>query len=128
MISHSLVGPSIGEAISISDVTFICLSDHTAVQDILAEAIHRKVEGKLFVDCSTTHSDTANKLTKAGEREGAHFVACSVCGVSTMADTGQRPCLLARPAEQVEKVKAYCQGVLGRAVIDQSGSEPGKAT
>lgn len=45
-----------------------------------------------------------------------------------MADAGQLVFVLAGPAEEVEKVKPYTTGVMGRAVIDFSGQEHGKAT
>ena len=45
-----------------------------------------------------------------------------------MAEAGQLVCVLAGPASEVEKVKPYCKGVMGRANIDFSGQEPGKAT
>ena len=45
-----------------------------------------------------------------------------------MADSGQLVCVLAGPAAAVEKVKPYTAGVIGRAIIDFSGEEQGKAT
>jgi 3-hydroxyisobutyrate dehydrogenase-like beta-hydroxyacid dehydrogenase len=127
-IGHSTVAASIEDTVSKSDIIFICLGDDIAVQDTLAKAINRDVKGKLFVDCSTIHPNTTKMVAKAVEAQGAHFVACPVFGAPAMADAGQLVCVLAGPKEQVEKVKPYCQGVMGRAVIDYSGSEPGKAT
>ena len=45
-----------------------------------------------------------------------------------MADSGQLICVLAGPASSTEKVKPYTKGVIGRALIDLSGQEAGKAT
>ena len=45
-----------------------------------------------------------------------------------MAENGQLVCVLAGPAADVERVKPYCKGVIGRANIDFSDQEPGKAT
>ena len=45
-----------------------------------------------------------------------------------MADNGQLICVLAGPASEVERVKPYCKGVMGRAIIDLSGQPQGKAT
>jgi len=45
-----------------------------------------------------------------------------------MADAGQLVCVLAGPKAAVEKVRPYTKGVMGRAVIDFSGQEIGKAT
>lgn len=45
-----------------------------------------------------------------------------------MADSGQLVCVLAGEAASVEKIKPYCEGVMGRAIIDFSGQPPSKAT
>lgn len=45
-----------------------------------------------------------------------------------MAESGQLLCVLAGPAADVEKVKPYCKGVMGRGHIDYSDQEPGRAT
>lgn len=45
-----------------------------------------------------------------------------------MADAGQLVCVLAGPSDQVERVKPYTTGVMGRAIIDYSGSPHGTAT
>jgi 3-hydroxyisobutyrate dehydrogenase-like beta-hydroxyacid dehydrogenase len=45
-----------------------------------------------------------------------------------MADNGQLVCVLAGPSAQVDKVKPYCQGVMGRAIIDYSDKPHGTAT
>jgi 3-hydroxyisobutyrate dehydrogenase-like beta-hydroxyacid dehydrogenase len=45
-----------------------------------------------------------------------------------MADSGQLICVLAGPKQEVEKVKPYTVGVMGRAVIDLSDREHGAAT
>jgi len=45
-----------------------------------------------------------------------------------MADSGQLVCVLSGPKEAVDKVKPYTTGVMGRAIIDYSGQEPGHAT
>jgi 3-hydroxyisobutyrate dehydrogenase-like beta-hydroxyacid dehydrogenase len=52
----------------------------------------------------------------------------TVFGAPAMADSGQLLCVLAGPAAVVEKVKPYTAGVIGRAIIDFSGEEHGKAT
>jgi len=44
-----------------------------------------------------------------------------------MAESGQLVCVLAGPAADVEKVKPYTKGVMGRDFIDYSDQEPSKA-
>ena len=109
------------------DIIFLCLGQGIAVQDALAQATRGDVKGKLFVGCSTVHPETTDKVAKAVEAKGAYFVACTVFGAPAMADAGQLVCVLPGLKEQVDKVKPYCEGVMGRSVIDYSGSAPGKA-
>lgn len=45
-----------------------------------------------------------------------------------MADAGQLVCVLAGPSAEVDKVKPYTTGVMGRAIIDYSGQPHGRAT
>jgi 3-hydroxyisobutyrate dehydrogenase-like beta-hydroxyacid dehydrogenase len=127
-IGHSTVASSIEDTVAKSDMIFLCLGDDAAVLDTISQAVQGNVEGKLFVDCSTIHPETTSKVAEAVKSKGAYFVACPVFGAPAMADSGQLVCVLAGPKEQVEKVKPYCEGVMGRAVIDYGGSEPGKAT
>ena len=62
------------------------------------------------------------------QEKGGSFVACPVFGAPAMADSGNLVCVLAGDAASVDKIKPYCEGVMGRAVIDFSGQAPSKAT
>lgn len=124
----SQVSSTIGEAVKKSDIVFTCVGDDAAIQETIDTALKEDVKGKLFVDCSTIHPDTTRKLGKQINEAGAEFVACPVFGAPAMADNGQLICVLAGPADAVDKVKPYCKGVMGRAIIDFAGQEVGKAT
>jgi len=127
-IGHSTVVSTITDAVKKSDIIFICVGDDKAIQDTVDAALSSgDVKGKLFVDCSTVHPDTTEGLTKAITAKGAHFVACPVFGAPAMAEGGQLVCVLAGPKADVDKVKPYTTGVMGRAVIDFSDEEPRKA-
>ena len=80
------------------------------------------------MDCSTIHPDTTNAIAKQVHDKGAEFVAMPVFGAPAAADAGQLVCVMAGPGELVERVKPFTTGVIGRAVIDLSGQEPGKAS
>lgn len=111
-----------------SDIIFTCVGDDKAIKETIETALKEDVKGKLFVDCSTVHPDTTNGLAKSITGKGAHFVACPVFGAPAMAESGNLVCVLAGPAADVKKVKPYCKGVMGRAEIDFSDQECGKAT
>ncbi|EXJ80827.1 hypothetical protein A1O3_07111 [Capronia epimyces CBS 606.96] len=127
-IGHSTVASSPVEAASKADIIFYCLGDDAAVLSTLGEILKTDVKGKVLVDCSTVHPDTTTQESKMIEEKGGSFVACPVFGAPAMADSGHLICVLAGKSDAVDKVKPYCQGVMGRANIDFSGQEPGKAT
>ncbi|KAI9678313.1 MAG: hypothetical protein M1817_006259 [Caeruleum heppii] len=117
------------EALALSDIIFTCVGDDKAILDIVSTlASEGDLTNKLLVDCSTVHPDTTERLAHIPRSKRASFVACPVFGAPAMADTGQLVCVLAGPTEDVERVKPYTTGVMGRASIDFSGQEPSKAT
>lgn len=84
------VASSVTEAVSKSDIIFTCLGDDKAMMETITEALKSDVKGKLFVDCSTIHPDTTDKLDKMIQEAGAGLVAMPVFGAraSTFADEG----------------------------------------
>ena len=121
---------SIPDAVKGADIIFTCVGDDKAIEDTVASALEspEAAKGKLFVDCSTVHPDTTNKLAQTINNAGADFVACPVFGAPAMADNGQLVCVLAGPRAQVDRVKPYCKDVMGRAEIDFSDQPHGAAT
>ena len=71
----AVVAQTLEEAVSKSDIIFICLGDDAAVKETLS-SIENHMKGKLFVDCSTVHPETTTMLSKAIEGQGGDFVAC----------------------------------------------------
>lgn len=67
---------SIEEAVNSADIIFTCVGDDKAIEDTISTAIKNDTKGKLFVDCSTVHPDTTDKLAKMINGAGAEFVAC----------------------------------------------------
>lgn len=120
---------SIEEAVKGADIILLCLANDAAVEENINEALKvPECKGKLFVDCSTVHPDTTNKLAKTINDAGADFVACPVFGAPAMADNGQLICVLAGSKAQVHRVRPYCKGVMGRAEIDYTDQPHGNAT
>lgn len=128
-IGNSTVSTSIQAAAGKADMIFYCLGDDAAVLSTVEEILKTTdVTGKVLVDCSTVHPETTTKESELIEAKGGSFVACPVFGAPAMADAGQLICVLAGKPEAVDKVRPYCQGVMGRANVDYSGEAPGKAT
>lgn len=67
---------SIAEAVCSSGIICLCLVDDAAVQDALDTAIrHTDVKGKLFVDLSTVHPETAAAQSEKLQSHGAEYLA-----------------------------------------------------
>lgn len=124
------VATNIPEAIKDADIIFTCVGDDKAIKETIQACLDAPigVKGKLFVDCSTVHPDTSNKLAEMVYVGGGEFVSCPVFGAPAMADSGQLVCVLAGPKAQVDKVKPFCKGVMGRAEIDYSDQPHGNAS
>ncbi|KAK1078845.1 hypothetical protein LTR33_006890 [Friedmanniomyces endolithicus] len=121
---------SIPDAVAGADIIFTCVGDDHAIEETITAALKSPdaAKGKLFVDCSTVHPDTTNKLANQITSAGAHFVACPVFGAPAMADSGNLVCVLAGPSAQTARVNPFCKGVMSRADIDYSDQPCGAAT
>lgn len=127
-IGHSVVAGTIADLVSKSDIIFYSFGDDQAVLDQVGIMLQTSVKDKILVDCSTVRPDTTRTEDEKIRNAGAEFVAMPVFGASPMADSGQLVCVLAGPKAAVAKIKPYCVGVMGRAVIDLSDQDPGKAS
>ncbi|KAL1999005.1 hypothetical protein VTN02DRAFT_5211 [Thermoascus thermophilus] len=130
-LGNCTVATTVPDAVQAADIIFSCVGDDAALEQIIKTVVDTSgldIKGKLFVDCSTIHPDTTGRVNETLTARGAEFVACPVFGAPAFADAGQLVCVPAGPKEAVDKVKPYLTGVMGRAVIDMSGSEPGRAS
>ncbi|KAL1879352.1 hypothetical protein VTK73DRAFT_7083 [Phialemonium thermophilum] len=119
---------SIDEGVSRADIIFIALSDDATVEAAVAQAVKSDVKGKLFVDCSTIHPETTEKVAKTVLAAGAEFVAAPVFGAPAMAEAGQLIGILAGPKAAVDRARPYFKGVMARAEVDMSDEPYGKAS
>ncbi|KMQ46360.1 NADP-dependent 3-hydroxyisobutyrate dehydrogenase, NAD-binding domain [Trichophyton rubrum] len=122
---------TVKEAVEKATIIFICLGDDPAVESTIDTALKSTdVKGKLFVDCSTVSPDTTRRLAQLLESSGASFAACPVFGAPSAAEAGKLVCVLAGRKESVERVKPFCTGVMGHAIMDLStkSEDPGKAS
>jgi 3-hydroxyisobutyrate dehydrogenase-like beta-hydroxyacid dehydrogenase len=119
---------SVPDGVARADIIFTCLSADGVVEDIIQTAVIGDVKGKLFVECSTIHPDTTERVAKLVEEQGAEFVAAPVFGAPAMADAGQLVIVAAGPKASVDKARPYFKGVMGRAVINMVDQPYQKAT
>jgi 3-hydroxyisobutyrate dehydrogenase-like beta-hydroxyacid dehydrogenase len=66
-------------------------------------------------------------LLQAQVRVPSEISLTIVWGAPPAADAGQLVCVLAGPADAVNKIKPYTKGVIGRELIEMADAEPGKA-
>ncbi|KAI9756649.1 MAG: hypothetical protein M4579_003738 [Chaenotheca gracillima] len=126
----TVVAKDIAQVIANADIIFTCLGDDHAILDLFGYLVQNTdLANKMFVDCSTVHPETTNKVSEMLREEcNVPFVASPVFGAPAMAESGQLVFVLAGPGKYIEMIKPYTTGVMGRAVIDYSNQEPGFAT
>jgi len=128
MGSRVVAVESLIEAVGQSDVIWSCLYDQEAVEKVYREVIEKvNLAGKLLVECSTVTVEGENDLASRINTAGGRFVAMPVFGYPTMAADGQLSCITAGPAADVQAIKPFLVGVMGKAHIDLSDQERGKA-
>ncbi|KAL8339896.1 hypothetical protein RB601_006160 [Gaeumannomyces tritici] len=109
-------------AVAKADIIFSCVANDQVAEATLlgpsVQGVPGGVAGKLFVECSTIHPDTTERLEKALTGAGAEFVAAPVFGAPAMADSGALVAVLAGPRASVDRAGTYFKGVTARAEID----------
>jgi 3-hydroxyisobutyrate dehydrogenase-like beta-hydroxyacid dehydrogenase len=128
-LGNCTVARSVAEAVQPADIIFISLGDDAAVEQTIQAALESgNITDKLFVDCSTIHPDVTRRINETLLKRNASFVACPVFGAPDMADAGMLICVPAGPMEDVDRIIPYTVGVIGRANIDLSGGDVGRAS
>ncbi|KAK7956850.1 uncharacterized protein PG986_006072 [Apiospora aurea] len=109
---------SVEDGVKRSNIIFTSLSNDKAVEELYASILKSgNLKGKLFVETSTIHPDTTERVAKSLTDAGAEFVASPVFGAPAAADTAQLIFVPAGPKSSVDKLRPYIQGVMGRAEI-----------
>lgn len=112
-----------------SDIIFTMLSNDKAVEEnIDAFLSSGSVKGKLFIECSTIHPDTTERLAKKVTEAGAEFIASPVFGAPPAADAGALIFVPAGPKAVVEKLKPYSVGVMGKSEVSLADRPYGAAS
>ncbi|KAL7627613.1 hypothetical protein AAE478_001806 [Parahypoxylon ruwenzoriense] len=108
---------SLEDGIKKADIIFLIVSNDLAVQSIFDTALKGDVAGKLFIECSTIHPGTTERIAKAVTDKGAQFVASPVFGAPAAAAAGMLIFVPAGPKSSIEKLRPYIKGVMGKAEI-----------
>ncbi|KAK7046601.1 putative oxidoreductase [Favolaschia claudopus] len=119
---------SLVEIVREADIVWSCLYDQPVVERVYEEILEKvDLVGKVVVECSTITPEGADGLARRVVGAGGRFVTMPVFGSPSMAAGGQLSCITAGPAADVEAIKSFLVGVMGKAHIDLSDQTPGKA-
>ncbi|KAF3061766.1 putative oxidoreductase YfjR [Daldinia childiae] len=115
---------SIEEGVKKADIIFVILSNDAAVQNVFDTILKVDVTGKLFIECSTIHPDTAQKAADSVAEKGGDFIASPVFGAPAAAEAGQLVFVPAGTKSAIDKIRPYIKGVMGRAEIPFEDQPP----
>ncbi|KAK0378158.1 zinc finger protein ADR1 [Colletotrichum limetticola] len=105
-----------------SSVIFTMISNDEVLDSLVSKALDTWssaiLEGKIWVDTSTVHPDTAARCSERLAKVGATFVASPVFGASPMAAAGQLIFAMAGPPTAIEKLRPFVVNVMGKSIID----------
>ncbi|ETS76657.1 hypothetical protein PFICI_12044 [Pestalotiopsis fici W106-1] len=110
-----------------STIIFISSSDDDAVISIIEQILGSgNAQGKMVIDTTTVHPDTAKAVAEKMSASGAHFASMPVFGASPAAAAGTLLAAYAGPDNVLEAVSPLLKGVVAREVL-VVGTEPEKA-
>ncbi|KAL2788683.1 hypothetical protein BJX66DRAFT_326924 [Aspergillus keveii] len=130
----AIVAPSPSAAVKDADITFICVGDDPALDQIINTITSDSsvsLKDKIIVDCSTVHPDTSRRTHATLASHGASFIACPVFGAPNAADAGQMVVIPAGSPASIDKIRPFLDGVTSKATLDlgpESEKDVGRAT
>ncbi|KAL3492453.1 hypothetical protein BJX62DRAFT_236272 [Aspergillus germanicus] len=100
------------DAVKSSDIICVCLSDDAAVDAVFSSIIGQaSVAGKLFVDLSTIHPDTASAQAQRLQSLGAEYLGSPIFGGVPLAKARQVTLVLAGSSQAISKFRPFTTGV-----------------
>ncbi|KAL3456691.1 NAD binding domain of 6-phosphogluconate dehydrogenase-domain-containing protein [Aspergillus heterothallicus] len=103
---------SLADAVNEADIVCVCLSDDNAVQEVFNSIINEAyVKGKLFVDLSTIHPDTASAQSEKLQEVGAEYLGSPIFGGVPLARNRQVTLVLAGTSAAISSFRPFTVGV-----------------
>ncbi|KAL2840174.1 hypothetical protein BJY01DRAFT_236864 [Aspergillus pseudoustus] len=113
---------SLADAVNRSDIICVCLSDDNAVKEVFDSIVDQAdVAGKLFVDLSTIHPDTASAQSKRLRDLGADYLGSPIFGGVPLARNRQVTLVLAGTSAAISRFRPYTTGVTCGQLICLTG-------
>ncbi|KAH7166497.1 NAD binding domain of 6-phosphogluconate dehydrogenase-domain-containing protein [Dactylonectria macrodidyma] len=102
------------------DDIFLMVSTDAVLKGLINEMLESGVDltGKVVIDCSTTHPDTANEVAGLLQSAGAHFIASPVFGANTVAQAGRLLFAMAGNQAAIQRLEPLIVGVMGRKIVN----------
>jgi 3-hydroxyisobutyrate dehydrogenase-like beta-hydroxyacid dehydrogenase len=126
--SKTQVASTVEEAVLPSDIVWTCVGDDKADLAVYEAAMAVDVKGKLFVDCSTVHPETTDRITEMCKAAGAEFVACPVFGPPAAAEAGKLICVPSGPKASIDRLLPFTIDVIARENIIFADAPPSKSS
>jgi|SRR5881628_2776481 3-hydroxyisobutyrate dehydrogenase-like beta-hydroxyacid dehydrogenase len=80
---------SVAEGVKKADIIFTIVSNDAAVKESIRTILESDdVKGKLIIDCSTIHPDTAKQVAEEVLAKGGEFIPSPVFGAPAAAEAG----------------------------------------
>ncbi|CAN6671101.1 hypothetical protein TRVA0_044S00430 [Trichomonascus vanleenenianus] len=97
-------------------IIFLMLSNDKAVETVVKQLIDSGISGKLVVNCSTIHPNTANAMAELVEQAGADYITSPVFGAQPIAKAAGLVFLEAGKAGQVDRITPYANA-MGKKIM-----------
>ncbi|CAN6596759.1 hypothetical protein TRVA0_001S03290 [Trichomonascus vanleenenianus] len=108
-------------------IIFTMLANDTAVREVVEKLIESARDGgKLIIDCSTVHPNTATQLSQLISNSGNTYLASPVFGLKAVAKAANLVFVMAGDQSQIERVRSLIVGVMGKSIMNL-GTDHAKA-
>lgn len=102
---------SLADLAAASSIVFICLTDSTAVEAVVAGLKPGLREGALIIDCSTANPSSTERLAADLEPQGVGYADAPLGGTPVQAEAGELHCMVGCSDEifaRIEPVLSAC--------------------
>lgn len=104
----AMIAPTAEHVFARSDVIFLMLSDHFAIDEVLCrggDAFVRRVGSKVIINTSTVLPSYSKALEESVQHAGGNYIEAPVSGSRKPAEAGQLVAMLSGDARQIARVR-----------------------
>jgi 3-hydroxyisobutyrate dehydrogenase len=104
----AVIAPTVEDVFVRSDVIFLMLSDHQAIDDVLARdsiEFARRARSKVIINTSTVLPSYSAALSKSVRGAGGSYIEAPVSGSRKPAEAGQLVAMISGDVGQIERIR-----------------------